>query len=725
MKKIVAGVLVVVLIMAGLIIFNQSKPVVAGDWTAANKNQAVLPNKIWMIPFTKELDDESIHENSIYITDGRGEKLAIDVKLHENKKSVILMPPEDGYIPASSYTLHIDSSLKAIDGKEIRSDISVPFQVIQSLPVVGSKEKLEELTKRWVKEKERMYMDGIAVEESIEDNSAMKSEGEVSYSETNVQVKGIDEADRFKTDGTHIYYIRDNELVIMKAYPAEDMEVLAELTYESGFQPQELFYYENKLVVIGYSYDHDYSYKSEDMLEDKAIMPIQNGTEAIVYDITTKEKPVELRRVTLEGSLVSSRRIGSKVYLVANHWPNYWLLAENKKADVEMLIPRYKDSVQGNKSMTVSYDELYYIPDSAEGNFSIISAFDLEEMNNTVKTTTFLGSGHQFYMSHENIYLAVTKYPYTIERLERERDDEYTSVYKFAVDGLDVVLQSSADMPGHLLNQFSMDEHAGHFRAATTVGYAWDNDRPSSNSLYIFDENMKRVGAIEGLARGERIYSARFMGDRAYVVTFKETDPLFVFDLSDPAKPIVLGELKIPGFSNYLHPYGDNHLIGFGHDTRVVPSKNPDQEPRVIQEGVKISVFDITDVNNPKEKFTEIIGGRGTYSPLNHDHKALLFNEKTGLFAFPIAVYNGVEGSEWDTEFQFQGGYVYNIDLVKGIQLQGSITHQEGTNLKYHEWESEIQRLLYIDDTLYAISNYYVSAHDIKNITDIKQIKTK
>src|SRR5690606_17035209 len=227
-----------------------------------------------------------------------------------------------------------------------------------------------------------------------------------------------------------------------------------------------------------------------------------------------------------------------------------------------------------------------------------------------------------------------------------------TEIFKFKLDGTDVEFYRSAQLSGTILNQFSMDEYKGNFRVVMTEGNMWDEKTPSKNHLYILNEKMEQVGSVKGLAKGERIYSARFMGDKAYMVTFRETDPLFVIDVADPMKPKVLGELKIPGFSNYLHPLDENHLIGFGYETTA--KKNPQGgEPIILTEGMKISLFDVSDFANPKEKDTEIIGGRGSYSPIQHDHKSLFQHPQRNLFGVPAVLYEerGENNEFWDVDF--------------------------------------------------------------------------
>jgi inhibitor of cysteine peptidase len=458
-------------------------------------------------------------------------------------------------------------------------------------------------------------------------------------------------------------------------------------------------------VVIGYQYHH-MTKSYEDAAKDSLIAPMMQSTKIIVYNVKNPADPQQIREVTVEGSYVSARKVDSLVYLVTQHYPDYWLLKENRRMDIR---PKFTDTVYDSKERSIDYDDIHYFPESRQPNYTMIAALDLDQPKKEVSLATYLGSGNQLYMSKENLYLAVENFG-DMERKDRGVIAPDTDVHKFAINGMEVKYHSSATVSGTVLNQFSMDEHNGFFRVVTTKGYAWDEKRPSSNQLYILDENLKETGKIEELARGERIYSARFMGDRIYMVTFKETDPLFVFDASDPANPKVLGELKIPGFSNYLHPYDENHIIGFGQDTKIVAEKGASQ-PRILTDGVKISLFDVSDMSNPKEKFTEIIGGRGTYSPLNHDHKALLFNKDKDIFAFPITVYQNSEKNEYEQIFEYQGAYVYSIDPATGFKLKSKISHINGEMPYYEEWENQIQRLLYIGDTMYALSPEKITSH--------------
>jgi uncharacterized secreted protein with C-terminal beta-propeller domain len=337
----------------------------------------------------------------------------------------------------------------------------------------------------------------------------------------------------------------------------------------------------------------------------------------------------------------------------------------------------------------------------------------------------YLGGSNAMYMSKDALYLTAPIYmpvenddknQTSIDRMWNPQETN-TEIFKFGLDGTTVNFISSGEVTGMLLNQFSMDEHEGYFRVVTTKGFTWDNEAPSENNLFILDKGMKQVGSIVGLAKGERIYSARFMGDKAYMVTFRETDPLFVMDVSNPTAPKVLGELKIPGFSNYLHPLDENHLIGFGYDTKSVPNENGG-EPRIITGGMKISLFDVTDFTNPIEKDMEIIGGQGTYSSLQHDHKALFQHREKGLFGFPVTLYEG-SNKEGYGEYAGEGAVMYEITAEKGIKQVANLIKQPSSSQLYENYEQLVQRMVYAGDTLYTISMKEMKSYDLNTFKEI------
>jgi uncharacterized secreted protein with C-terminal beta-propeller domain len=283
-----------------------------------------------------------------------------------------------------------------------------------------------------------------------------------------------------------------------------------------------------------------------------------------------------------------------------------------------------------------------------------------------------------------------------------------------------------------VLNQFSMDEYNGNFRIATTEGQQSRSNPTTSNNIYVVDSGMKVIGSLEGLAPGESIYSARFMGSRGYLVTFKKIDPLFVIDLSDPAKPEVLGKLKIPGYSDYLHPYDETHLIGLGKDAAAAEGENQDF---AWYQGVKLSLFDVSDVARPTEVANYLIGDRGTDSYALHEHKAFLFSKEKNLLVIPVTLAkidplkypNGVEPNTYG-DFVFQGAYVFNISIEGGFSLKGTVSHADPSALQksgeyYYGNNDNVQRSLYMDNALYTVSDKYVKANDLGTLAPISSLQ--
>ncbi|WNS73533.1 beta-propeller domain-containing protein [Bacillus sp. DTU_2020_1000418_1_SI_GHA_SEK_038] len=715
----IGGVITVTAVILSFFLITQLKVVSGMD--TRNDKTIVLQNKIWKINFSEKLDSKSVNEKSVYVTDDKGELQNVTVNVSKEGNAIIVDPPAGGYsLDAKYYTLHVNSAIKSSFGRKLLSGKNQTFEVKATLPTVNSKSALNELLLKRLKEEEKQHKTGISfsTKEASQESAAADTSGS-NYSETNVQVQGIDEADMVKTDGSHIYQVVDGKVQIIKAAPANTMSLESVITFDHSFSPYQVFIYKDQLIIIGHSYGKMAQPSQKEMTEI-GIAPIHETTKAIIYNINNKQTPKKIREFEMEGSMLSSRLMNGKVYLVANKYPQLWILKDNPEIDIR---PKYSDSLEKSGMKPVDYDHIQYFPDSNESNFTNIAVIDLDKPSEKISVSTYLGSGNNLYMSKNNLYLAVSNYYWFPMNADKSQQPD-TTVYKFSIEDMKVEFHSSSEVPGTVLNQFSMDEYKGYFRIATTIGQAWDNNRPSSNNLYILDENLKQVGELEDLARGERIYSARFMNDRIYIVTFRETDPLFVIDGKDPNNPKVLGELKIPGFSNYLHPFDENHLIGFGYDTKVQSGKGSGNQPIILTDGVKISLFDVSDMSNPKVKFTEIIGGRGTYSPLNHDHKALLFHKKKNIFAFPITVYQNKQNSAYESTFEFQGAFVYNIDLKTGFHLQTKLTHQD-PQAPYEEWENQINRIIYIGNSLYALSSTKISSYDLNSYKQQGELSLK
>jgi len=659
-------------------------------------------------------------------------------------------------------------------------------------------------------------MTGVGAAAPSAEKLSSSSQGSTDYSTTNVQVAGVDEADIIKNDGKYLYvasagngyygysryygsYGESNGTVrIIDAYPASSMSVVSTITVNGTVG--ELFIDGNKLVVFGTkrvpieptpipdsgvvidspSGSGSSAGVSSKMVAMPGYYPYYSYTTqqfVRVYDITNKSNPVQLKEISLEGSYVTSRMIGNKVYALVNQQANY-----------DHPIPLYYENGI-KREVGLSSISVVDCPDTWY-QYAFFLTIDLDALSKEVsKSVVLLGGSQNVYVSMANAYVTSIEYTYSptwdkyypfiapldpalqanitaidsqnistwrkdklkfaayyawfYNQSQEVRDSletklrttaadvvssqfapdygtERTSIHRFAL-GSTVEYQASGYVPGHALNQFSLDESDGYFRIATTSGRVTQMGGNTSNDVYVLAPNLTVVGSLTGLAPGESIYSARFMGSRAYLVTFKKIDPLFVIDLSNPNAPALLGKLKIPGYSDYLHPYDETHLIGIGKDAQ--PSETGDFS---WYQGVKLSLFDVSDVANPREVANYKIGDRGTDSEALRDHKAFLFSKQNDLLVIPITLaelnaskYASTEAFQYG-EFTFQGAYVFNLTVGSGFQLKGRVSHADATSLlktgDYFPACSNVVRSAYIGETLYTVSQSKVLANDLSTM---------
>jgi len=548
------------------------------------------------------------------------------------------------------------------------------------------------------------------------------------FSETLVQVEGVDEADIIKNDGEFIYMIKDNTIRILKAFPPQELEELTNHSFsEDAFSPSEMYLNGDQLVVIGATFD------GYEQTEDLRLAPHFTGSRTRVYtfDISDRSNIVETRKVTFDGNYTTSRRIGDNLYTVINQYPHFWALEEIENG--EDLLPRIQINDEEFET-TANCEEISYFPGHSTPNYLIVSAIELDDPNSEVDTEVMLGSSENVFSSLNNLYVTTTEVNHKkVTDWDWRRDRIHSLVFKFNLEDGEINYENRGRVPGKPLNQFSMDEQENTFRIATTKEASWRIDEQSSNNVYILNDNMQRLGEVENIAPGERIFSTRFIGDRLYMVTFRNIDPFFVIDLSDPANPNILGELKIPGFSDFLQPFDENHIIGFGKETVEV------DEDIAFVEGFKMALFDVTDPANPIEKFREVVGDRGSDSEILRNHKALLFDQKSGLLAFPIKVFQDIkvpleDDSETDVFFKsvqtFQGAYIYNLNLENGFEQKGTVTHFTDEQVEafmdnfwpyYHD--DNVQRIIFMDDVLYTISYGKIKASDRETIEEINEVE--
>lgn len=565
------------------------------------------------------------------------------------------------------------------------------------------------------------------------------------HSTTNVQVKGVDEADFVKNDDRHIYTLKHNLLTIVDTQEITTKSGVfsIELDIPPLVQKYDMFVNGDRLVVLYYIAD----YNQAGFIDDYT-------THALVLDITDRMSAEYILEYTITGKIHTARMIGDDVYVVASKIPN-------PEHPVQPFL-KLDDQI-------IQRVPIYHFEDIELPNLTTMMAFDVT--GNASNSLSFVidETGSTF-MSKENLYITsitdnsdsavslnlVVKlldsilelYPEQIKseltaslqdidpkdenapRMALElfdnafsdlpdsvrgsamvggiieqldvidnliEDSETTTIYKVAIDGVDFELAANGSVPGRLINQFAMDEHEGKLRVATTVN-KWAD---AFNNVFVLDDKLDELGALVGIAHDEEIYSARFVDDKLYLVTFRQIDPFFVIDLSTDS-PRIDGKLKLPGYSDYLHFYDKNTVIGIGRD-----------------EGVKIAVFDISDMRHPRLADSVVIGSWGTSSPVEQDHKAVLIDRTKSLLVLPIFSYSEVaisntidDTKETIIELDEQGSFVFMVfDItLSGLELEHTISHESYKEQDHTYWQDRTHaRSLYIDDNLYTVSESQIT----------------
>lgn len=455
------------------------------------------------------------------------------------------------------------------------------------------------------------------------------------YGTTNTQENGVDEGDVIKTDGRYLYVIGRNE-ASENSFSIVDcadgkMTKTASVNIKNGVSLSELYIYGNYAVVLGMEYNDNYEQRAADDLEIYNVydcIAISGDTFVGIYDISDKTSPVTVKEFTQQGAYNSSRMIGSKLYCVSTYDVN--LYSKDLK---DACIPEI--TVDGtNKKLPA--DCISMISETNSPSYAIISSLDVAT-GAEPQTNAVLGRVNELYVTADNFFISEITY---------ENSAEITKIYKFGYTDNGVEFEVCGQVPGYLNNQFSLSYDGTYLRVATTktvVEESRDGDTVSAsignttNALYVLDSNLNQVSKVENLAPGERIKSARFIGDMAYIVTFRQTDPLFAIDLSDPANPKVMGQLKITGFSEYLHPFAENLLIGVGQDG-TESGTNGD---------CKVSLFDVSDSANPTEisKLTVMNGKGYCWTEMGYNHKVYIKISDTD-FAVPFGTDNYINSGE-------------------------------------------------------------------------------
>ena len=543
----------------------------------------------------------------------------------------------------------------------------------------------------------------IVESESVSDLAQSKNTAS-DFSTTNTQVENVDEADIVKTDGKYIYYVSNGEVYIVGA---DNLELISKITFDSSednFNVNEIYNKDDKIIVMGNAYiKQEPLITEDDDGQTKRQSVIQRGTPVVkarVYDISNKKEPELVREVALEGRYINSRMIDNEVYFISRKSIYF-----NEVEPIATILPVVKDSTISEELITIDHTEIAYFDTIEDNSFMMVGGFDIND-NDNLSVETIYGAGNEVYSTQDHLYIAQSLY----------FSNNATKIYKFELNDTKVSLIAEGEIEGYINDQFSMDEYKGNLRVATTVREMETNDNAlvdsvietnTKNNLYVLNEKLEKVGELTDLAKGEKIYSVRFIGDMGYVVTFKEIDPLFVIDLSNPIRPEVKGELKIPGYSSYLHPYDENHIIGIGYNTK------DNGYGGVTNSNMKMSMFDISDMENPKEIFNVDIGDEYAESEVTYNHKALFYKETEDLIGFPVTYRN-------NNFRNYENGFV-----IFKIDIENNEFEKYAEVLQNLDYKKQVDRIIYIDENIYTLAKSIIVKYDLNTLEKLAELDLK
>jgi uncharacterized secreted protein with C-terminal beta-propeller domain len=562
---------------------------------------------------------------------------------------------------------------------------------------------------------------------------SVNNSGNNDFSDTNNQVEGVQESDIVKTDGRFIYVAstsdRNNLRVSIVRADNGLMTTRSVIRLTGATQLHEMLLWREKLIII-------YRQGSQVVVD----MYLTNGNFA--RPTTTYAQ---------DGVFSSARMIDNNIYLITNHNPNLprTPLAET---DITQIVPAFW--VNGERHLVPSCKIV--LPDRLDSpQYTIIGGLDVHRINMAVSVVTTLGSTNNVYASANNIYVSRVNRVWTggvgaWQWWSWQGQESETTINKFSVNRGRVQHRASATVNGSARNQFHFDEHEGNLRVVTEVwgnkpaesdfkgsgswqilpvpekqgdrGW-WDERRRTDfdtgwglqgGVLYTFDKDMNLLAEVHRIGFGENVHSVRFMGDIGYIVTFWQTDPLFSFDLSDPANPVLLDALKIPGFSRYLDSWTDGLLLGMGVDTNQ----------NGVRQGLKLTMFDVSDNEDLIEKHVVQFGNRG-FSPFENDHRAVLLSPERNIIGFPYQVSGtamyAVYSYDPQTGFKIVGELRADPKQTTTTfwccPLCGYITRTATSNAL------PFNRGMFIGNYIYAISdNMIVSARLGETLTEVARL---
>ncbi|QMS84651.1 beta-propeller domain-containing protein [Candidatus Xianfuyuplasma coldseepsis] len=564
-------------------------------------------------------------------------------------------------------------------------------------------------------------------------------QGSDDYSETNNQVEGVDEMDNVLTDGKYLYITNYNKVQIVLAYTIEsginNMALVEEITFDELQGDHDYFYFtglyvdEERLLIVGHSYDYACDVYYDEKIDEEGDVTTEDDIyyqECWYYRSTTTTHVFEydkadfslVNEYQMSGYFVGSRKIDDNMYFVTNEYIPFYLAETDENFDLDQYLPSY--NVNG-QDVFLDYEDILYMDGTQPYNFTSFFGINLETKE--VSTEVVLGEGgYNMYVSTNNIYFTGTSWNFNMDVLVAveeavEADDEEaldeiddnpyeisTSIMKLSINDGIVDFVAETSVPGSGLDQFAFDEHNGYLRLVTTEFNWWwgwwmedATENEINNRLYVLDEDLNVVSTLEGIGKpGESVQSVRFVGDYAYVVTFLRTDPFYVIDLSDPANPVKLSELIIPGFSDYLQPINEDYILGIGYGDNDGGTN-----------GLKISLYDVSDKTEAvvaSELIYPYSDNSYMWTSTLYNHKDLVVSVDKGIIALP---YNRYEYGSTEDNWWYRyntGVLVLNLDIEDGeISERGWVEHSESNSYDTYVYKSK-----FISDYLFTISSKFV-----------------
>ena len=591
----------------------------------------------------------------------------------------------------------------------------------------------------------------------LEDASAGESDpsptppmGPTTSTGTNNQVSGVDEADFVKNDGQYIYLAQNGVLRIVDAWPANETHEVSKTVLPG--KPKKLFVQGDRALVyvamgtVGqnesgwqrpectYGYDCDFTGDG-------------TQTKLMVFDIANRTAPQLVREVDLAGSLIAARRVDDAVHTIVTQGsspfptmkirpetdlcsygggvpPLHFKLAakqafdelrehnerEIAASDLDLRLAGIRDSATVDVDPTETACAALYASPQQDGTaFTSIVSMNMQ-LETPVTISTIISRPGAIYADADSLYMAVG-------HLYVEGEQRST-IHKFAISGVPNKTHyvGSGTVPGRALNQFAMDEQNNYLRIATTMGHVPSPDVVSQLSVLAENDfgDLEIVGSVNDIAPTEDIRSVRFDGSRAFIVTFKKTDPLFAFDLSDPTNPQKLGELKIPGFSTYMHMLDENHLLTIGYDA-------DDHGSFAYFDGVLLQIFDVTDMTQPRLAHKHVIGTRGSSSEALTNHLAFTWYPEYELLSIPMTLCEGGDDGSYGKTMTFSGLMLFDAGVDTGFGEHGRVTHPPSANITCGNWwtdaQSVVRRSLFLDQFVYSISDKQLKVRDVTNMS--------